>query len=235
MHGACEREHRRPANTSPTSFFRLEQELLVLRTHPLVAGSIIVLGVFIAACSSSSDDGATTAKAETNPTCLDGVKDGSETGIDCGGSCVSGCNAAGVADGSPKPRRGRRVGHRHGDGRREGRRRNGRGLRRRRREVRRGQGLQGRRRLHRRLQLRWYLRRRAELLPPPRWRYLRRRRGRPGRRQERELLPDAPRPGLHGCGASGQVGLPRQVRDHDGPRSGVGREARRREQRQTRT
>ena len=73
----------------------------MLRTDAIVAGSIVVLGplVFTSACSSSSGDGATTtAKAETNPTCLDGVKDGDETGIDCGGSCVAGCNAQGRAD-----------------------------------------------------------------------------------------------------------------------------------------
>ena len=77
----------------------------MLRTHSLVTGSIVVLGtlVLMSACSSSSDGTAATAKAESNPTCLDGVKDGTETGIDCGGSCVSGCNAAGVADGSPNP------------------------------------------------------------------------------------------------------------------------------------
>ena len=77
----------------------------MLRTDAIVASSLIVLGtlLFTSACSSSSDaDGdTTTAKAETNPTCLNGVSDGDETGIDCGGSCVAGCNAQGLPDNSP--------------------------------------------------------------------------------------------------------------------------------------
>jgi hypothetical protein len=58
---------------------------------------LVLLGTLAstAACSpankASTGSGTGSSVVETNPTCMNGVRDGDETGIDCGGSCATPC------------------------------------------------------------------------------------------------------------------------------------------------
>jgi hypothetical protein len=67
----------------------------VVRTDVVVVGMLALLGAAVAttACSSGGTpaSGTSSAVAETNPACMNGVRDGAENGIDCGGICNNPC------------------------------------------------------------------------------------------------------------------------------------------------
>jgi hypothetical protein len=94
-HQTCEkviRAHQQPA--FPASE---RGEPTVLRTDVLVAGVLAMFGTLLSTASCSSMSGETssgTSASETNPTCLNGARDGDELGTDCGGSCVTACGSA---------------------------------------------------------------------------------------------------------------------------------------------
>ena len=67
----------------------------MVRTDVVVVGMLALLGtaVTMTACSSAGTPSATSsAIAETNPVCMNGVRDGLEAGVDCGGTCAKACD-----------------------------------------------------------------------------------------------------------------------------------------------
>jgi hypothetical protein len=85
----------------------------VIRTNVFVVGILALFGTLGAtsACSSSGPSSNASSIAETNPTCLNGSRDGDEIGVDCGGSCVTACPSditvtPGSPDGGPLPGEG---------------------------------------------------------------------------------------------------------------------------------
>jgi hypothetical protein len=66
----------------------------VKRIDFVAATTFALLGTLVAmpACSSSNKAGTTKGSvSETNPTCMNGMRDGDEEGPDCGGGCVTEC------------------------------------------------------------------------------------------------------------------------------------------------
>jgi hypothetical protein len=73
----------------------------VARTDVVISGLLALFGTlaWTSGCTSSGN-GPVTSIAETNPTCLNGVRDGDEAGVDCGGSCVTPCSVGSSGTGA---------------------------------------------------------------------------------------------------------------------------------------
>ena len=66
----------------------------MVRTEAVVKGILALFGtlVSISACTSASPSaGRSGSVSETDPTCMNGRRDGDEAGVDCGGHCVTAC------------------------------------------------------------------------------------------------------------------------------------------------
>lgn len=77
------------------------------RTNFALAHALALLGTLVSTSSCSSSSAGSDSKritTETNPTCLNGVRDGDETGVDCGGACVTACDGSNPRSGDT-PRR----------------------------------------------------------------------------------------------------------------------------------
>ena len=76
------------------------------RTNVVRTGVRVLLGTLVcmSACTSANTkSNPSRAVAETNPTCLNGQRDGDETGVDCGGSCVTPCSGTSGASNPQDP------------------------------------------------------------------------------------------------------------------------------------